>query len=67
MSIPNILNVILISGLFFIIFAIFGVNFLKGKFYTCDTSNMEGFSNFNEDILDDRFDCHNYGGDWLRL
>jgi hypothetical protein len=34
-SFPSIVNVILISLIFFFIFGILGVNQLKGTFYTC--------------------------------
>ena len=37
MAIPNIVNVIVISLLFFIIFGIIGVNYFKGAFYSCYT------------------------------
>jgi hypothetical protein len=35
-SIPNILNLLLISSLFFLIFMIIGVNFFKGLLYYCN-------------------------------
>jgi hypothetical protein len=57
--------VILISSLFFFVFAIIGVNFLKGLFYFCETSQISELTNFNEDKLDDKWDCINYGGEWL--
>jgi hypothetical protein len=46
-AIPNILNVVMISFLFFLVFGIIGVNFLKGKFYYCDTSNIEDNQGFD--------------------
>lgn len=33
MAVPNIINVIIVSLLFYIIFGIIGVNYFKGQFY----------------------------------
>jgi len=35
MAVPNIINVIIVSLLFYIIFGIIGVNYFKGTFYSC--------------------------------
>ena len=35
MAIPSILNVIMVSSLFFVIFGIIGINFFKGAFFSC--------------------------------
>ena len=35
-SIPAMLNVILVCGVFLLIFAVIGINFFKGKFYFCN-------------------------------
>jgi voltage-dependent calcium channel L type alpha-1D len=35
MAVPNIINVIIVSLLFYIIFGIIGVNYFKGSFYSC--------------------------------
>jgi hypothetical protein len=57
--------VLLISSLFFFVFGIIGVNFLKGLFYFCETSKISELTGFNEDKLDHKWDCINYGGEWL--
>lgn len=64
-AIPNIINVILIAALFFLIFAIVGVNFLKGLFYYCDTSNLPDFTSFEALNVQSKWDCLNIGGEWM--
>ena len=44
-SLPQIVNVILVSFLFFLIFGIIGVNYLKGQYHYCD------YSFYNEDMF----------------
>jgi hypothetical protein len=73
MAIPNIVNVLMITALFFLIFMILGVNFFKGLLYYCNTS---AFSNFDDSILgkyyyydinlDNKWDCINYGAEWMK-
>eukprot|EP00957_Ditylum_brightwellii_P030192 2284667-Ditylum_brightwellii.AAC.1 len=43
-SFPAVGNVAVICGLFFLIFAIFGVTFLKGSFYHCDGEAFQTLS-----------------------
>ncbi|CDW88224.1 voltage-gated ion channel superfamily [Stylonychia lemnae] len=67
MALPNILNVIIISFLFFLIFGIIGVNYFKGAFfycYTTDTYPKNIVQNFDWLIMT-KFDCLNYGGIWV--
>lgn len=60
-AIPDIGNVMVVSLLFILLFSILGTNFYKGKFYKCNTDNVpEEFAS----IIDNRFDCMDYGGDW---
>lgn len=60
-AIPDIGNVMVVSLLFILLFAILGTNFYKGKFYKCLTDNVpEEFAS----IITNRFDCMDYGGDW---
>jgi hypothetical protein len=47
MAVPSILNVLLITCLFFLIFMIIGVNFLKGLYFMCDTSGPGDINNFD--------------------
>ena len=41
-SVPSVLNVAFISILFFLIFAILGVNYLKGSFWACSFNSSSG-------------------------
>jgi hypothetical protein len=66
MAIPSILNVILITGLFFLIFSIIGVNFFKGVYYYCNTDALEELLGFKDLAMVTKWDCLNSGGDWLR-
>ena len=40
-SLPSVGNVAIISTHFFLVFAIFGVNYLKGTFYACNEDTLE--------------------------
>ena len=67
MAIPSILNVIIVTLLFFLIFGILGITYFKGTFYNCHSGEV-----LPENILSDfsslivtKWDCLNYGGAWL--
>jgi len=62
-SIPNMINLTIFCLLFFFLFGIFGVNYFKGAYYSCDMDHIE--EEFQELIVD-RSSCFDYGGDWLR-
>ncbi|KAL7552270.1 hypothetical protein ACHAWF_016556 [Thalassiosira exigua] len=40
LSLPSVIDVGVICALFFLVFAIFGVTFLKGTFYKCDEATL---------------------------
>ena len=67
-SIPNILNVLLISIIFFFIFGIVGVNYLKGTCYTCRFHSISGTVELDVGSaeIDSKLDCINYGGQWMK-
>jgi hypothetical protein len=60
-ALPAMLNVILVCGLFVLIFAILGVGFFKGTFFKC---NFTGIPEFPKYIYD-YHDCLNNGGVWM--
>jgi hypothetical protein len=66
MAIPSLVNVLIVSCLFYLIFGIIGVNFFKGTFFSCvfDPS-MEYASAYSVDVIVTKFDCFNYGGSWV--
>jgi hypothetical protein len=61
-AVPDIGNVLVVSTLFLLLFAILGTNLYKGTFYRCHTENIPA-----ELIprIKDKFDCMDYGGDWV--
>jgi len=61
-AIPDIGNVLVVSALFLLLFAILGTNLYKGTFYRCHT---EMIPDHLIPLIVDKFDCMDYGGDWL--
>ena len=63
MALPDIGNVLIVSLLFVLLFAILGINFFKGAFHRCavayDTAGTSA-----EGSIADNFDCMDRGGDW---
>ena len=63
-AIPDIGNVLVVSLLFLLLFAILGTNFYKGTFFSCHTENIaEEFV----DLITDKFDCQDFGGEWVNV
>lgn len=58
MAMPNIINVSIVSALFFLIFSIIGVFYFNGTFYRCDGSIVEG--------IEQKWQCLDSGGHWMR-
>lgn len=61
-AVPVLFNLLLVCMLFFLLFGIIGVNYLKGTFYYCDMTNIP-FSHHSS--ISTKIDCMNYGGDWV--
>ena len=61
MAFPNIVNVTVISFLFFLIFGIIGVNYMKGAYFYCEDAQFE-----DPPVLD-KWDCKNSGGLWVNF
>ena len=55
----------MIAVLFFLIFAIIGVNFFKGIFYYCEYAHIKEMSGFDVNSLDTKWDCINIGAEWM--
>ena len=68
-SIPNIGNVLIISLLFFIIFAIICVNFFKGQFFYCYNTNTDEYetiiSSLNGNPINNQRDWLDNGSLWI--
>lgn len=61
-AIPDIGNVLVVSLLFLLLFAILFTTFFKGTFWSCDTSNVPAKYH---GLIKDKYDCMDYGGDWI--
>jgi len=59
-AIPNLLNLIVVLLIFYLLFAIFCVSLLKGRFYHCDSSHIK----FKQEEILTKHDCLNAGGVW---
>jgi hypothetical protein len=60
-SIPNVFNVLLITSLFFLIFGIMGVQYLKGHLYNC----YKGHTVDTLEAVIDKWSCISAGGEWI--
>jgi len=58
-SIPAMTNVLLVCILFLLIFAIMGVDFFKGAFYSC-----QGLTDSQLNLVKTKENCINSGGSW---
>ena len=61
-AIPDIMNVMIVSLLFLVLFAILGTNLYKGSFFYCLTDNVPKVFRGR---IKDKYDCLNFGGDWI--
>jgi len=62
-SIPSIVNLMVIVTFCIFLLAILGTTLFGGKFYTCHNEHIP-IPNLG-DLVKDKWDCLNYGGDWL--
>ena len=60
-SLPSMANVMLVSLLFILIFAIMGVSFFKGKFYRCH-DNWNALEKIDMTKIETKEDCISAGG-----
>ena len=58
-SVPAMTNVLLVCLILLLIFAIMGVNFFKGRFYSCQGLTQSQLQN-----VDTSNDCISKGGTW---
>ena len=65
-SVPAIASLMVIVFFIMFIFAIVGVNLLKGKSFYCDHHGVALHPNDIELLIKDIEDCINYGGYWRR-
>ena len=61
-ALSSVLKLTLVCTVFYIIFAIFAVQFKRGAFYNCDFGNVD--SEYQQ-LVSTKQDCLDYGGDWV--
>jgi hypothetical protein len=61
---PPIKNVLVVSLLFLLLFAILFTTFFKGLFYRCDMSHIPDQLQIE---INDKYFCLDYGGDWVNV
>ena len=61
-SLPAVLNLLIVNAIFFLVFGIFGVNYLKGMLFSCNLNNVD---NSLQNLIVTKTDCMDYGGDWV--
>jgi len=65
-AVPFIRDVIVVSLLFLLLFAILCTNFFKGTFYSCNLESIgDEFSEALGEHVVDKFTCLDYGGEWV--
>jgi len=65
-AVPFIRDVIVVSLLFLLLFAILRTNFFKGTFYSCNLESIgKDFSTALVEHVVDKFTCLDYGGEWV--
>ena len=62
-AIPDILNVLVITFLFLLLFGIFGTTYFKGTYHSCLTDNVPDLDMIGK--INTKWDCLNLGGEWI--
>ena len=65
-TIPAVSALLVIVILFLVIFAIIGINLLKGRGFYCETESISLSRRDIEVLIRTREDCLNYGAAWVR-
>ena len=66
-SFPAVVTLWIIVDIVLFIFAVIGINLLKGKSFYCNTDDVIGLNEKEiEDLIDTDIDCANYGGVWSK-
>jgi hypothetical protein len=61
-SVPQFINLQLISFLVLLMFSVLGITFFKGLFYTCHNDNIPETM---RDSVSTKWDCFDSGGEWI--
>jgi hypothetical protein len=66
LAIPGIVNVLVLSVIFYFIFGIFFTNLLKGKFKRCYIDpSIQSSAGVDISMIVHKWDCLNYGAEWV--
>ena len=65
-SVPNVLNVLMLCLIAFLIFAIVGINYFKGKFYHCAGSGFDALNEAQKVLVRDPVPFGSWGADGAR-
>lgn len=63
-AITNVINVLVISVLFFLVLGIIGVNYFKGQFSLCLLDHTSWINVRYDSQKFSKFECLSYGGEW---
>ena len=61
-AIPGIINLMLISILFLMLFGIQSVGLFKGRLFYCDSATVPEYA---REAIKTKWDCIDYGGEWV--
>jgi hypothetical protein len=63
-SIPDIVNLLIITTFFILMLGILCTTLLAGKFYGCNLDHMDLTYEYHHDLIHTKWDCLDYGGEW---
>lgn len=58
-ALPEIIQITLLTLVFYFILGVIGINYFKGQFYDCSNEKFDTFG------VHHKWDCLNMGGDWV--
>ena len=65
-SIPGVLQLQVIVVFALMLFSVLHTMLFSGKFNICNTQKLKWFKHPFNEIINDKLDCINYGGEWVR-
>ena len=60
-SVPQMINLFILCGLFFFLFGIFGVSQFMGRYWDCQMDHIE---EYRQPLITNMYECMDWGGDW---
>lgn len=65
-SIPGVLRLQVIVVFALMLLSVLHTILFSGKFNVCKTEKLKWFRHPSKEIISDKYDCINYGGEWVR-